>query len=163
MSAYRDDLAALEARRAALDAEIADRTRERDEAAQMLAEARRTADAQAWLDGAAERDRRFRNRVGIGVTALMTIIVAIGVGLYATRGPDPVEKAMHQYESWSDTVCACKDKACSDAVMQDLTKWSTELARQWENPPRLSGDQMAHASEIGKRMTDCLARLNAAQ
>ncbi|HEX5061069.1 MAG TPA: hypothetical protein VFV99_17005 [Kofleriaceae bacterium] len=36
---YRDDLAALTARKEALDAEVAERTKERDEAARMLAEA----------------------------------------------------------------------------------------------------------------------------
>src|SRR5262245_37711759 len=36
---YRDDIAALTARKQALDVEVADRTRERDEAARMLAEA----------------------------------------------------------------------------------------------------------------------------
>ena len=36
---YRDDIAALTARKQALDTEVAERTRERDEAARMLAEA----------------------------------------------------------------------------------------------------------------------------
>lgn len=62
--AYRGDVEALEARVAALSADLAQRVRERDEAAQLLAEARARAHAEAYLAdldaGGPARRRRKR-------------------------------------------------------------------------------------------------------
>src|SRR5689334_7425133 len=77
---YRDELAALEARYAALEAEVADRERARDEAARMLAEAKARARNEEIvadvLSGGPERRRR-RN---LTIVAAVVGVVAIAFG-----------------------------------------------------------------------------------
>ena len=76
--AYRNDVDALAARLAAIDGEVADRTRARDEIALMLEEARALERAEAVLaDRAAGGPARRRRRALLVATALGVSAVAV--------------------------------------------------------------------------------------
>lgn len=112
MSAYRDDLEALEARRTALAAELTVRWRELRAVDRLLAEARASAQRQAsaersgGLDVGASRAARHRRRVGVvrtaAVLAGLGAMLAIGSGMRAageravtTQGEGATDAARH--------------------------------------------------------------------
>jgi hypothetical protein len=147
---YRDDLAALEARYAALEAEVADRERARDEAARMLAEAKaRARNEEAWADLVAGGPARRKQRaMMIGAVVAMA---AIGVGAVylAKRRPSREKReaeVLARFSGFTDRLCACADMACADKVQDDTMRWAQALASHAD------GDVSSPSSEFAKRI-----------
>ena len=165
--AYRNDLDALEARHKALEAEVAERTRERDEAARMLDEARAREQARYIADdyaaGGPARRRRQMFAIAGGVVA--SIAVIIGIAHFASR-PSRAERRMQetyvQFERFTNQICACTTTACSDAVMKDMTAWSNTLAKEYrDDDPKPDEEMMKRFSVLAQRFTDCAQKLHA--
>jgi hypothetical protein len=162
---YRDDLAALEARYAALEAEVADRERARDEAARMLAEAKaRARNEEIAADVRAGGPERRRQRYYMIGTMAAMLAVGIGAAYHlATRKPtreQRMEAALKKFEGFVDDACACKDKACTDDVQSRLMRWSEEMARTDDftrEPP--SHEVVEKATKLGTRYADCLTKI----
>ena len=160
--AYRDDVAALEARVAALSADLAVRQRERDDAARLLAEARARADADAYLadlaSGGPARRRRKRARIAAAIAGVTMILG--GVLAYRLTHPprDRFDEAMRTFQGFSDEMCACKDSACAQQVSDQMSKWAAEESKHWEPPPKMSEAQMKRATEVGEHMAQCMQR-----
>jgi hypothetical protein len=160
--AYRNDLDALEARYAALEAEVADKVRARDEAATMLAEARdRDRARQVAADIASGGPARRRRRaINIGVTVAAAAILLAGVVRLATRPSsyeEKMERVVKQLEKFTDQVCVCKDAACAQKVNDEMSKWGQEMAREAEmndRPP--SPEYMRRVEKTVERMSKCM-------
>lgn len=99
--AYRDDAQALEARLAALTADVAARERERDEAARTLDEARARAHADAYLAdldaGGPARRRRKRIRIAALIAGLAIIVGGLFAYHFRARPDHRFEDAMHKF------------------------------------------------------------------
>lgn len=164
--AYRGDVEALEARVAALTADLAVRVRERDETARMLEEARARAHAEAFIadleSGGPARRRRKRLRIAT-MTAGIAMIVG-GLLAYRARSHpvDRFEAAMHTFDQFTGEMCQCKDAACAMHVSDDMTRWATSMQKEWEPPPKLDEAQMKRATEMGQRMGECMTKAMAA-
>lgn len=76
---YRDDAAALAARHATLQAELGQKQRELDEAALMLADARRVEQAASYFERAPELRRRQWRHLGLAAV----VVVLVGGGALA--------------------------------------------------------------------------------
>lgn len=161
---YRDELAALEARYAALEAEVAERERARDEAARMLAEAKaRARNEEIAADiRSGGPERRHQRRMMIGATVGMAVIGASAAYMLATRKStreERIEAALTQYARFADETCACKDKACSDAVQDRMTKWAQEMARHPDfRDEKPDEETIKRATKIAERYTACLTK-----
>jgi hypothetical protein len=163
MQPYRNDLDALEARHAALAAEVADRTRARDEAARMLVEARaRQRDEQIAADYAAgglERRRRRAALVAFGALGL-----ALGVIGFATAHGRRSDRdvmlagAMAQFEAFADSACACKDSACVERLNDKVSAWANDLAKRFPNTDKLDPKWAKQAQAIAERMATCMTK-----
>lgn len=163
--AYRDDVEALEARFAALSADLAARERERDEVARLLEEARGRAHAEAYIadleSGGPVRRRRKRVRIA-AMTAGLAMLVG---GLLAYRGQRTdhrFDEAIRGFERFTGEMCQCKDSACAIRVSDDLTRWGTAIQKDWEPAPKLDEAQMKRATALGTRLADCMTRAMAA-
>ena len=159
--AYRSDVEALEARVHALSAELADRQRERDEVAQMLADARMRAHADSVIADleAGGPARRRRKRIKIAA-ALGVLALAIGgLGYRMTRHhDDPVARALRQFAKYTDQMCACSDQQCVQYVTDDLTKWSQQLVKDEPSLQHPDHETMQRAEPIVKRFTQCMSK-----
>lgn len=158
--AYRGDVEALEARVAALSADLAHRVLERDEAAQMLAEARARANADAYLADldAGGPARRRRKRLRIASMAAGIAMIVGGVVAYRARShPDRFAEAMQTFDRFADQMCQCKDNACVTHVSDDMNAWGMKMAKEWGPEPKLDAVQMKRATAIGERMGTCWA------
>ena len=159
--AYRDDVQALEARVAALSADLAVRVRERDEVARLLDDARARAHAEAYIadldSGGPARRRRKRLRIA-ALTAGLAMIIGGLLAYRARSHEDRFEAAMQTFERFTGDMCQCKDAACAKHVSDDMTTWAMAMEKEWQPPPRLDEAQTKRATEIGTRMADCMVK-----
>lgn len=162
--AYRGDVEALEARVAALSADVAQRVRERDEAAQLLAEARARANAEAYLAdldaGGPARRRRKKLRIA-AMTAGFAMVVGGLVAAYRVHSHKDhhFEEAMQTFERFADEMCQCKDTACLTHVSDAMNVWGMRMSKEWGPEPKLDDVQMKRATSIGERMGQCMSRV----
>jgi hypothetical protein len=156
---YRSDLDALEARYEALNAEVQDRTRERDEVAAMVSEARARHDAAMY-----ERNRRQRRRdrhVALSVIATTTVVVAgiVAAGLAKSHSRDRHhERVLAEFTEFVDRTCACTDRACGEKVADDMNKWAMTMASK-PDTEMPSASIMHRYEEVTKRYADCMTRV----
>jgi hypothetical protein len=157
--AYRNDLEALQARHVVLEAEVAERTRARDEVAGLLADARaieEAARAQAdHLAGGPARRRRRRTWLAAVVTVL--VFGAVGHRLAQPRR-DRLAAVINQLSLFADEACGCSNLACVQQVSDAMTKWGTELAKQPRSSPTLDAATTKRITEISNRMATCMTR-----
>jgi hypothetical protein len=159
--AYRGDVEALEARVAALTADLAVRVRERDEVARLLDEARARAGAEAYFadlaSGGPARRRRRRLRIA-AITASVAMIVG---GLFAYRARshhDRYETAMRAFEKFTGEMCQCRDSVCAMKVSDELTRWGTAMQKEWQPPPKFDEAQLKRATALGTRLGECMTK-----
>lgn len=151
--AYRNDLEALEARHAALEAEIAERTRERDDAARLLAEARereRAMQTEIVIDPA----RRRRQGIAISAGVLASIGIAIGIAYVAkqSRAEARFAAMYEQLERFTSESCACEDSACVEDVQNRMAQWGAQLSATTDEQP---------GAKNTKRFFDLVERMSA--
>jgi len=160
--AYRGDVEALEARVAALSVDLAARVRERDETVRLLEEARARASAEAFIAdldaGGPARRRRKRLRIA-AIAAGLTMIIG-GLLAYRVRSHHDhrLEDAMRTFERFTAEMCQCNDSTCASRVTSDMTRWGTEMEKEWQPPPKLDDAQMKRATDLGERMAHCMSK-----
>jgi len=151
--AYRNDLQALEARFHALDTELTERVRERDEVKQMLDEARNYAD---WIERGPERRARKR-RIAISVFATAALVIAgVGYSMFSHR-TRKFDEALAKFSVLSDEMCACKTKACGEGVNAAIARWVDTLDKNDKDTP--SADDIKRFAPVTERYADCLTKL----
>jgi len=69
--------------------------------------------------------------------------------------------AVAMMESFSDKMCACKDKACADLVNEEMTKWGTEMAKTagHDYDERPDPELARKSADIMTRYTECMTKL----
>ena len=157
--AYRDDVSALEARLAALSADVAVRVRERDEATRMLDEARARAHAEAYLADLAAGGPARRRRKRLRITAMVMGLAMIVGGLFAyhqrPRRDHRFDDAIAKFGQLTNDMCQCRDNACATHVIDDMTRWSTAVTKQWPEP-KLDAAQTKRANDMAMRFATCM-------
>ena len=157
--AYRSDVEALEARLADLQRDLADRTRERDEVARLIAESRDREPRAAILAdlAAGGPTRRLQQRALITLGFIVVAVLGV-LGYRALHRDDRNDRIMAEFAELTDMMCLCKDKACADAVMAKVTTWGAEVAKEISEPPKLDEAMTKRASELGTRLGECAAK-----
>lgn len=162
---YRDDVGALEARLTTLETELAAKTRQRDEAARLLVEAKARASNDAlaadWAAGGPQRRRK--RRLAVFVSSVMA--VTAGLTLYVKlpgrvdRERALVERSIAQFERFADEMCDCRDSQCAEAVSTRMTNWSSDLVKGDPKPPRVVDEPtMTRMQTIATHMSECMQK-----
>ncbi len=161
--AYRNDLDALEARLAAVQRDLDATTRDRDETARMLAEARdqvRNDDLAADYAAGGPQRRRRRRAVVIASAALLATVG--GIATYKLTRPSSTyrfEAIIEQFIGFETAMCKCTDKRCADAVMEGLNHWSVEMAKA--EPTRAGTPteaQMKQMQTVAEHFGECMTK-----
>lgn len=89
--------------------------------------------------------------------------ISLVLALLAACRPPAKQHArdlLAKFAEFRDRMCACQDKSCVDKVQDDLTRWTSEAAKQ---PGRDVADyELAkQIAEVTKEFTDCQTRANA--
>jgi hypothetical protein len=72
-------------------------------------------------------------------------------------GADMAE-AMAKMTEFKDKMCACADTACAQKVSDDMTKWSTEQAKNMKEPPKMSEEDTKKMTQIGEDLGKCMQK-----
>ena len=156
--AYRSDVDALEARLKDLEAQVGDRTRERDEVATLLAEARAVESAERYVAEAPQRRQR-RRVIVIATLGVLGVLVGVLVAIRGSRTKqDDFNVTMAKFQEFADQMCRCSDAACAQKVSDDMTKWSVEMSKRQPVPHKLNEQQMKDATAIGTKMGECMQK-----
>lgn len=160
--AYRNEIDALQARLANIEADLGERTLERDEVAHMLAEARERARRE---DYEARAPIRRRRRWIFAVVASGLLALGGIASLFVMRsGPRrlDIDQAIDEMQMFSDRMCACKegDQACAQSVSDAMTKWSEAVTKQYpkHDYPKPTDEQMKRIMGIADTLTKCMSR-----
>jgi hypothetical protein len=68
------------------------------------------------------------------------------------------DKAMAKLEGAKNDMCACKDKACGDKVMEELVKWGEQFEKD-NKDKKPTEEEMKKGEEITKAMMECHGKL----
>jgi len=159
--AYRNDVDALEARHRALEAELADRVRERDDVARMLAEARAQERAEQLRIDAVMGGPMRRRRTAMLIGAVLLLVTIAGAMTYRkTCGrPHSVAAFIARFQAFTDEICRCRDTACAERTNKAIVAWSTELAREHPTPPPIDDASSLHMAQIAEQFGRCMTRI----
>jgi hypothetical protein len=59
-----------------------------------------------------------------------------------------------------DKMCACKDKACTEKVTEELTRWGQEQAKATgDKVVNLSEDERKKSATVSEEMSKCMAKV----
>ena len=162
--AYRNDVDALAARHEALQAEVDEKTRDRDEVSRLLEEARarkRNDDLyQDYASGGPQRRRRRRIRIALGFAALVIGVLGVVLALRVSHHePYHWDASIKQIQQFKDEMCQCHDYACAQRVVEAMTSWSQQQAREMRMPPPMSKADTERIARTGEQMGQCMQAL----
>jgi len=158
---YRNDVEALEARHAELEAQVAERARARDEVAQMLVEARVRQETEHRLADLAAGGPARRRRRALRIAAVAVLLALVGIGAVYRFRPteeDRIEAAIQQLSRFTDQMCTCTTSGCAQQVNGAMTKWAQTMAKDFDPRPQPDSAQMKRAAEIAERMGKCMMK-----
>ncbi|MFT3697112.1 MAG: hypothetical protein QM831_28475 [Kofleriaceae bacterium] len=77
---------------------------------------------------------------------------------YALKGQmfeeSNVAEAIRAIGAFKDQMCACKDQACSQKIVDEMTKWSS--AHRGDSVGQMTDEQKAKATEISDQLAKCM-------
>jgi len=161
--AYRNDVDALEARLAAVQRDLDATTRDRDETARMLGEARdrvRNDDLAADYAAGGPQRRQRRRALIIGATAAFATLGGLVTYKLTRSSPEQqFEQIYSQFVGFETAMCKCTDKVCADAVMDGMNKWGTEMAKQApKSPAQPTEEQMKRMTTVAEHFGQCMTK-----
>jgi len=98
--------------------------------------------------------RKSSKGIMIAIAGVVVVAAIIAI-VVATRGGGDSDVVAKMSE-FKDRVCACKDKACTDAVQADLVAWSQEQAKNPPKPVTVDDATTKKLGEITDGYTKCL-------
>ncbi len=60
---------------------------------------------------------------------------------------------------FTDRMCACKDKACAEALSDEMSRWGTEIAKQPHMDEKVSDADAKRMADITDRFSKCMTAL----
>jgi hypothetical protein len=157
---------ALEARHAALDIEVVERSRARDEVALMLAEARAREASDAYIadldaGGPSRRRRRRVVRVALGIVVALVAVVGIRAGYRNRPHYSSDRDAIYlRFAAFTGEMCTCTTSTCASRVADEMTKWGTALAQQTKpGDEQMSEHELQRFMKLAERMASCQSAL----
>jgi hypothetical protein len=93
------------------------------------------------------------------LVSIMVLAVTASCGKKDGAGGGPA-KALAKMTEFKDRLCACKDKACADAVSQELSKWMSDVASTGPKSEAPTKEQEEKMGDVAKQLGECSAKLS---
>jgi hypothetical protein len=65
---------------------------------------------------------------------------------------------MQVMEQFVEDMCDCHDSQCSQRVVDEMTRWSQDQAKNNREPPKPSDEDIRRFAELGERMGMCMQK-----
>ncbi len=92
----------------------------------------------------------------------MRALVLALVVLVACKSEDRerVGEAIAKSRGFADEICACKDPACTRAVMARVTKWAVDMGNNASrgDEPKPNDEERKELAAIADRLGTCMSR-----
>lgn len=73
--------------------------------------------------------------------------------------PATIDGMMAKFGEFKDQMCACKDKACADTVMDGMNRWSEKASKESEAMKQKPTDeQMKRMQDVGMAFAECMQK-----
>jgi len=76
-------------------------------------------------------------------------------------GKNKIDKVISDEEGFRDKMCACKDKACADAVHKDFKDWQSKTELSEEDEKKATEDQKKKFDDVNHAMRECRHKFDA--
>lgn len=73
--------------------------------------------------------------------------------------PARVAATLATMQGFSERMCQCFDKACSDQVVEDMVAWSQEMAKTPDVNAQLSDDDRNEIVRVSEALTACMVEI----
>ena len=70
--------------------------------------------------------------------------------------PGSFQGVMVKMAEFRDKMCVCHDKTCVDAVTDEMTKWSVEVANRAPNDAKPSDEQIKEITAVTEDFAKCM-------
>ena len=87
---------------------------------------------------------------------MIIVLAAMSLAAVGCKKKGGMAEAMNKMGEFKDKMCACKDAKCAEGVSDELTKWSQEMAKTMQQPPKMSEADQKRAAEMGEQMGKCM-------
>jgi hypothetical protein len=74
-------------------------------------------------------------------------------------GGEGAGDAVAMMSKFTDSMCACKDKACAEGVQKDMAEAAAKMSKDAQPSP----DDMKKMQEMAQKFGDCMAKATSAQ
>lgn len=81
-----------------------------------------------------------------------------GDGEGNSKGAAAAAEAVSKMTGFKDSMCKCADKACADKVTEEMTKWSSEMAKTGATNMKPSPEDAKKMGELSTAMGECLTK-----
>lgn len=68
---------------------------------------------------------------------------------------DLMAEAIAKLSDLTDAMCACTDRACADGVVQEMTRWSSEVSPELKEL-KPTDDETKEATALAERLSRCM-------
>jgi hypothetical protein len=97
----------------------------------------------------------------------LTFVFVAAVSLLTFSGckKKGADESLAKMEGFANEMCACKDKACGDAVQQKMTKWQEEMAKSsaGKEAEKTDPETTKRFTDASTKMSDCFTKLAGAE
>jgi len=97
----------------------------------------------------------------------LTFVLVAAVSLLTFSGckKKGADESLAKMEGFANEMCACKDKACGDAVQQKMTKWQEEMAKSsaGKEAEKTDPETTKRFTDASTKMSDCFTKLAGAE
>jgi hypothetical protein len=64
--------------------------------------------------------------------------------------------AIAKLGEYRDAICKCADKACANRMLEEMTQWAQQMAKQHPNEPHMTEAEIQRAKEISDALVKCM-------
>ena len=73
--------------------------------------------------------------------------------------PTGLEAVFAKMTSFKDRMCACKDKACADAISEDMNKWGAEMTKDPTMNLKVTEADAKRMATITEEFSKCMTNV----
>jgi len=86
----------------------------------------------------------------------IAFLAAVSLMTFAGCKKKPGGDTLAKMTEFKDRMCKCADKACADAVVADMNKWSAEMPKEEGKEP---AKQSEEEQKVSKAYAECMTKL----
>ena len=90
----------------------------------------------------------------------IAFLAALSLASFGCSKKSSGSESIAKLTEFRDRMCGCKDRACTEKVTEDLTRWGQEQAKaSGDKIVKMSDDDMKKSAAISGEMSTCMTKL----